>query len=580
MTVINMDMLNFFNLNNESKTIIRDYCYLSLTNNQLNVNEQRPNTVTTGRLSLNHQNQMQQQQQQQRNEQKNALIKQQHKRRSRSQSRNTRMFSTVHKDNQLSISIAINDQPDLQPKQSQKNLFESFMVNNNLNFLKLIKFDEKSHLNPANIQMYLDKLCVHKKHLKLDNLKTLNLSNNKIVNFKICLSLLADKPKEAVPQQPIDSDDSDTDSDQNPTKKQVDDDKKILKVFYPNLAHLDLSTNLIKSLNGTFGLLENLSYLNVSSNSQLSTISPKLCLLTKLWNFDLKNCLNLSDTVLNGMVTKQRVKTSEILAYLKSIHENSKPYVKLKLMVLGVQGQYIVRYLRLLLSYFALFIMQMHFCQCRYFMFQGIGKTSLLNKLKEETNPGLFQQAQQQQRFRFSNDKRPIAHTTVNLGLNINEWVYDKPSKPAQRTTSTQYVIVQQQNQAAKSFGPITFRTHDFTGQKEYYSTHQYFLSKRCVYLICWKLTDEEKGINEIHTWLLNIQTRAPGSPCILVGTHYDQLYKLKNYKEISNFLQRIIYERFIKPNENEICAYPPIWASIEVSSKTGTHHQFFDFIQ
>ena len=51
-------------------------------------------------------------------------------------------------------------------------------------------------------------------------------------------------------------------------------------------------------------------------------------------------------------------------------------------------------------------------------------------------------------------------------------------------------------------------------------------------------------------SWLINIQTRAPGAPVVIIGTHQDQLVKLKNYKEISCHLQRLIYERFIKPNE------------------------------
>lgn len=123
-----------------------------------------------------------------------------------------------------------------------------------------------------------------------------------------------------------------------------------------------------------------------------------------------------------------------------------------------------------------------------------------------------------------------------------------------------------------KTLGPVTFKTWDFGGQKEYYSTHQYFISKRALYLVCWKLSEEEKGIVEIQNWLVNIQTRAPGSPVIIVGTHQDQLAKLKNYKEISSYLQRIIYERFVRPTgENETASpYPPIMASIEISSRTG----------
>jgi GTPase SAR1 family protein len=164
------------------------------------------------------------------------------------------------------------------------------------------------------------------------------------------------------------------------------------------------------------------------------------------------------------------------------------------------------------------------------------------------------------------------------VGIDINEWVYEKPKQKLTSSTTVgslqqhqqqqqQQYVYQMDNSMNKTFGPITFRTWDFGGQREYYSTHQYFLSKRALYLVCWKLSEEEKGINEIHHWLTNIQTRAPGSPVIIVGTHQDQLSKLKNYKEISNYLQRLIYERFVRPSsETETTsAYPPIMASIEV---------------
>jgi GTPase SAR1 family protein len=141
-----------------------------------------------------------------------------------------------------------------------------------------------------------------------------------------------------------------------------------------------------------------------------------------------------------------------------------------------------------------------------------------------------------------------------------------------QQLQQQQAVYMYQMESTSKFFGPITFRTWDFAGQRDYYATHQYFISKRALYLVCWKLSEEEKGINEIHHWLSNIQTRAPGSPVIIVGTHQDQLARLKNYKDISNYLQRIIYERFVRPTgENEtISPYPPIMASIEISSKSG----------
>ena len=42
--------------------------------------------------------------------------------------------------------------------------------------------------------------------------------------------------------------------------------------------------------------------------------------------------------------------------------------------------------------------------------------------------------------------------------------------------------------------------------QREYYATHQYFLSKRSIYLVVWKVTEGEKGVNDILQWLVNIQ--------------------------------------------------------------------------
>ena len=331
----------------------------------------------------------------------------------------------------------------------------------------------------------------------------------------------------------------------------------VAKLIYPNLTHLDISSNRIRKLPSTLSLLDHLSYLNASSNSKLTRVSPSIGLLTKLWNFDLKNCSIITDPPMLDTLVKQRIKTSDLLGYLKSILEHSRPYNRVKLMLVGVQA---------------------------------IGKTSLLSKLREEgVQKGSQPSSSWNERTNASNsggssssNSSASSPNISTVGIDINEWVYEKPKSSRINLISQdqspqlfQYPV--DSIQATKTFGPITFRTWDFGGQREYYSTHQYFISKRALYLVCWKLSEHEKGINEIHTWLSNIQTRAPGSPVIIVGTHQDQLTKLKNYKEISAHLQRIIYERFVLRGASGTCetnetsaAYPPIMASIEVSSKTG----------
>ena len=53
--------------------------------------------------------------------------------------------------------------------------------------------------------------------------------------------------------------------------------------------------------------------------------------------------------------------------------------------------------------------------------------------------------------------------------------------------------------------------------QREYYATHQYFLSKRSVYLVLWKVTDGEKGVNEILQWLVSVQVGVVSSSTICI---------------------------------------------------------------
>ena len=61
----------------------------------------------------------------------------------------------------------------------------------------------------------------------------------------------------------------------------------------------------------------------------------------------------------------------------------------------------------------------------------------------------------------------------------------------------------------------------------------------------------------------------APGSLVILVGTHHDQVAKLKNYRQLAENFQKIIFQRFIDTSQCEKLGYPKVLDSLEVSSKT-----------
>lgn len=106
-----------------------------------------------------------------------------------------------------------------------------------------------------------------------------------------------------------------------------------------------------------------------------------------------------------------------------------------------------------------------------------------------------------------------------------------------------------------------------------YYATHQYFLSKRSLYLVVWRIDEGKSGLIEVLQWLGNIQARAPNSPVIIVGTHHDNITYHDNIgNNISDAealsLQQYIRERFIAVTDSEKIGLPKVMSSIEISCK------------
>ena len=68
------------------------------------------------------------------------------------------------------------------------------------------------------------------------------------------------------------------------------------------------------------------------------------------------------------------------------------------------------------------------------------------------------------------------------------------------------------------------FNIWDFAGHEEYCATHQCFLSKRSLYLLVWKVTEGDAGVDDLKPWLDCISTRASNSCVIIVGTFLDKV--------------------------------------------------------
>lgn len=63
-------------------------------------------------------------------------------------------------------------------------------------------------------------------------------------------------------------------------------------------------------------------------------------------------------------------------------------------------------------------------------------------------------------------------------------------------------------------------------------------MSKRSLYLVVWKIPDGTRGIAEILQWLVNIQARAPNSPVLIVGTHYDMAKDLPSTEDLQQYIR------------------------------------------
>lgn len=103
-------------------------------------------------------------------------------------------------------------------------------------------------------------------------------------------------------------------------------------------------------------LVPNFTNFNISDYLPFLLVIPdvtelpsQMGLLSRLWNLNTRGC-SLQEP-LKSMIDSNKYKTMDVIGYLKSVLEDAKPYARMKLMIVGVQG---------------------------------IGKTSLLDQLRQE----------------------------------------------------------------------------------------------------------------------------------------------------------------------------------------------------
>jgi len=124
--------------------------------------------------------------------------------------------------------------------------------------------------------------------------------------------------------------------------------------MFPNLSMLDISNNRLHEIPKNINDLNNLSVLNISGNPgiyffclfqqpliicmflDICELPSQMGLLSRLWNLNTNGC-NLQEP-LKSMIESKKYKTMDVIGYLKSVLEDARPYARIKLMIVGVQG--------------------------------------------------------------------------------------------------------------------------------------------------------------------------------------------------------------------------------------------------
>lgn len=129
---------------------------------------------------------------------------------------------------------------------------------------------------------------------------------------------------------------------------------------------------------------------------------------------------------------------------------------------------------------------------------ENVGKTTLVHHLSKRWNK--------------VEDEQIVSPTTISTdGIQITNCVfkYDNTNKTIKRLPKEKLNV------------DVSF--WDFAGQELYYTTHQFFLSKRSIFIAVWNMT---RPIEEsrVEYWLFSISSKIPNSIVFVVGTHYDEI--------------------------------------------------------
>jgi len=228
------------------------------------------------------------------------------------------------------------------------------------------------------------------------------------------------------------------------------------------LTSLEINENKLSNLPEEIGNLRNLQLLELRYN-KLTSLPKEIIHLENLETLDLRgNSLPIPPEILEKTTEPQTI----LDYYFSAISGRKKPLNEIKVLLVG-QG--------------------------------SVGKTSLVQRILRDTfNP----------------------NETKTDGIAISQWTVD--GKPQTMETDGLSSTVHGQSKIENQQSSIKLNIWDFGGQEIMHATHQFFLTKRSLYLLVLdaRLTQEE---NRVEYWLKIIQSFGGESPVMIVGNKTDQ---------------------------------------------------------
>ena len=347
--------------------------------------------------------------------------------------------------------------------------------------------------------------------------------------------------------------------------------------LFINLPALDLSNNQLTSLPPEIGKLTNLTTLNLSSN-QLTSLPPEIGELTNLITLDLSNnqltplpseivkltnltTLNLSNNQLTSLPPEIVKLTSLTTLYLSNNQLTSLPpeIVKLaNLKELYLSNNQLTSLPPEIVKLTSLTTLYLSSNQLTALP-PEIVKLTNLSRLYLSANPlekpppeitihgieAIFEYLQQLPEEAIEHNEAKmilvgegdVGKTCLAKRLIFDEFIEDK------RTQGID-ILDWRFTAPTPDKEEVKLNVWDFGGQEIYHATHQFFLTKRSLYLLVWnarKLMDYEKHNEPIYYWLHTIEAFGGDSPIILVMSKLNEQNDDLDMKELREKFPKIV---------------------------------------